>query len=103
MRAWITRLSGALRSRGSLTVIVPAGMVPACLLAMTEADSPCTAIFPLWPKAGRAAKLVMLRGVRQTRTPMRLMPGLILHQPDGSFTREAQAVLREGAGLDIDC
>jgi hypothetical protein len=30
------------------------------------------------------------------------MPGLVLHQPDGSFTQAAQAILREGAGLDIE-
>lgn len=102
MHAWITRLSAALRDRGSLTLIVPAGMVPACLAAMTEAGSPCTAIFPLWPKSGRAAKLVLLRGVRHGRTPMRLMPGLVLHQSDGSFTPEVQAILREGTGLDIE-
>ncbi len=43
----------------------------------------------------------MLRGIRRARTPMTLLPGLILHQPDGAFTEAAQAVLREGAGLDI--
>lgn len=102
LRAWVMRLGAVLRRRGSLTLIVPAGMVPACLAGMAEADTPCTAIFPLWPKAGRAAKLVLLRGIRQARTPVRLMPGLVLHQPDGSFTPEAQAVLREGAALDIE-
>lgn len=100
--AWIGRLSSALRSRGSLTLIVPAGVVPACLAALSEAGSPCTSIFPLWPKSGRPAKLVLLRGIRQARTPLRLMPGLVLHQPDGSFTHAAQAILREGAGLDIE-
>jgi len=102
MRVWINRLGKSLRSRGSLTLIIQAGMVPACLAAMTEADTPCTSLFPLWPKSGRAAKLVLLRGVRQARTQMRLMQGLTLHEPDGSFTREAQAILREGAELDIE-
>nr|WP_294544025.1 methyltransferase [uncultured Rhodopila sp.] len=102
MHVWIARLGAALRSRGSLTLIVQAGMVPACLAAMTEAGTPCTAIFPLWPKAGRPARLVLLRGIRQARAQMRLMPGLVLHQPDGSFTREAQAVLREGTELAVE-
>ncbi len=101
MHAWIARLSASLRNRGTLTVIVPAGMIPACLAAMTLSDSPCAAIFPLWPKAGRAAKLALLRGIRQGRGTMRLLPGLVLHQPDGSFTRAAQAILREGADLDL--
>jgi len=101
IEAWIGRLSRCLRSRGSLTLIVSAGMVPASLAAMTASGSPCTAIFPLWPQQGRPAKLVLLRGVRQARSPMKLMPGLVLHQPDGSFTQAAEAILRDGGGLDI--
>ncbi len=99
---WIGRLSRCLRGRGTLTLIVSAEMVPASLAAMAVADSPCTVIFPLWPKQGRAAKLVLLRGVRQGRAAMRLMPGLVLHQADGAFTDAAQAILRDGAALDID-
>nr|WP_294508155.1 methyltransferase [uncultured Rhodopila sp.] len=100
--AWICWLSAHLRSRGSLTVIVPAGMIPACLAAMARSGSPCAAIYPLWPKAGRPAKLVLLRGIRHGRGLMRLMPGMVLHQPDGSFTQAVQAILREGGGLDLD-
>jgi tRNA1(Val) A37 N6-methylase TrmN6 len=78
--AWIGRLSSALRSRGSLTLIVPAGVVPACLAALSEAGSPCTSIFPLWPKSGRPAKLVLLRGIRQADAgPCAASAGWIVH------------------------
>jgi tRNA1Val (adenine37-N6)-methyltransferase len=102
MTAWAGRLSGALRDRGSLTLIVPAGMVPACLAAMTESRCPCTVLFPLWPKAGRPAKLVLLRGLKSARTPMRLVPGLVLHDPDGAFTEATQAILAGGGALTLD-
>jgi tRNA1Val (adenine37-N6)-methyltransferase len=102
IRAWVDRLGGCLRDSGSLTLILPSGLVPACLSAMTDCHTPCTTIFPLWPKADRLAKLVLLRGVRRGRTPMRLMPGLALHQPDGAFTDAARAILRDGRELAID-
>jgi tRNA1(Val) A37 N6-methylase TrmN6 len=102
LAAWIGRLAGALRDRGSLTLIVPAGMSFCCLTAMADSRCPCTALFPLWPKSGRPAKLVLLRGVKNSSTPMRLMPGLVLHNPDGSFTDAAQAILRGGAALALD-
>jgi tRNA1Val (adenine37-N6)-methyltransferase len=102
IRAWIQRLGGVLRGHGSLTLIVPAGMVPSCLSAMTEFRCPCTVIFPLWPKAGRPAKLVLLRGVKDARSPVRLMPGLVLHRLGGSFTGEAQAILGDAAALPLD-
>jgi tRNA1(Val) A37 N6-methylase TrmN6 len=103
MLTWIGRLSGALHDRGSLTLVVPAGMVPACLAAMAESRCPCTILFPLWPKAGRPAKLILLRGVKSALTPMRLSPGLVLHNPDGSFTTTAQGILRDGVALPLDC
>ena len=102
MLAWIEGLSRSLRHRGSLTLIVPAGMVSACITAMVACRCPCTVLFPLWPKAGRPAKLVLVRGVKNARGPMRLMPGLVLHRPDGSYTSAAQDVLSDGAALDLE-
>ena len=99
---WIGRLAGSLRDRGSLTLIVPAGMVSACLAAMTQYRCPCTILFPLWPKTERPAKLVLLRGVKNGLTPMRLAAGLVLHDPDGSFTPDTQAILTDGSALPLD-
>ena len=99
---WIGRLSDSLRGRGSLTLIVPAWMVPDCLAAMAGFRCPCSAIFPLWPKSDRPAKLVLLRGIKDGRSPMRLMPGLVLHQPDGSFTDAARNILYGAAALPLN-
>jgi tRNA1Val (adenine37-N6)-methyltransferase len=102
MGAWIGAISRSLRHRGSLTLIVPSGMVPSCLSAMAENRCPCTALFPLWPRSGSPAKLVLLRGVKNARMPMRVMSGLVLHQPDGSFTEAAQAILSGNGAVTID-
>jgi tRNA1Val (adenine37-N6)-methyltransferase len=102
VRVWIERLSAALRARGTLTLIAATGMVPSCMKAMSEARCPCTAIFPLWPKIERPAKLVLLRGVKDGGTPMRLMPGMVLHRADGSFSEAAQAILGDAAALSVD-
>jgi tRNA1Val (adenine37-N6)-methyltransferase len=102
IRTWVLWLSAGLRRRGTLTLIVPAGMVGVSLAAMSECRCPCAAIFPLWPKTGRAAKLVLLRGINQGRAPLRLMAGMVLHRADGSFSEQAQSILREGAALALD-
>jgi tRNA1Val (adenine37-N6)-methyltransferase len=102
IRSWIERLSMSLRPRGSLTLIVSVGMVPACLTAMSGSRCPCTAIFPLWPKVERSAKLVLLRGVKDSRAPMRLLAGMVLHRADGSFSAAAQAIIGDAAALAID-
>jgi tRNA1(Val) A37 N6-methylase TrmN6 len=45
---------------------------------------------------------MLVRGIRGGRTPLRLLPGLTLHQPDGRFTPETEAILRGGAALNMD-
>jgi tRNA1Val (adenine37-N6)-methyltransferase len=99
--AWIARLSGVLRRRGTLTLIVPAAMIPVCLAAMAESRCPCISIFPLWPKPGRPAKLVLLRGIKDARTPLQVIAGMVLHGSDGTFSAAAQAVLADAAALPI--
>lgn len=99
--AWIGYLARHLRHRGSLTLIVPIAAVPSCLSAMATAQCSCTIIYPLWPMADRAAKLAMIRGIRNSRSPMRMAPGLVLHNADGSFTGTAQALLRNAAALEL--
>ncbi len=101
IHTWVAQLAAHLRDRGSLTMIIPSRMVPGCLAAMTDSGCACSVMFPLWPMAGRDAKLVLVRGVRGSRAPMRLAAGLVLHYPDGSFTEAAQDVLRNGAALEL--
>lgn len=97
---WTERLCRGLRRRGSLTLILPATRLPECLGAMQAAHCPAVAVLPLWPKQGRPAKLVLVQGRRFGRTPLRLLPGLVLHNADGEFTLQAQDVLSDGAALD---
>ncbi len=56
-------------------------------------------IFPFWPKLGEAAKRVVVKARKGSRSPLILHAGLVLHGEDGKFTQEAEAVLRDGAGL----
>jgi tRNA1(Val) A37 N6-methylase TrmN6 len=98
---WADALGRRLRPGGTLTFILPATLLPACLTALQAAGCPASRMLPLWPKAGRACKLLLLRGIKDGRTPFGLLPGLTLHGPDGGFTPEAEAILRGGASLDI--
>jgi tRNA1Val (adenine37-N6)-methyltransferase len=98
---WARALAERLRPRGTLTFILSAGSLPKCADAFAVAGCRPTAMLPLWPKAGREAKLVLLRGVKDSRTPFRVLPGLVLHEADGGFTQKAQAILRQGQGLSL--
>ena len=97
---WAAAMGARLRPRGTLTWIVTAAVLPACIAALTEAGCAPSALLPLWPRAGQSAKLVLLRGVKGGRGGFRVLPGVALHGADG-FTREAEAILRHGGALAI--
>ena len=98
--AWIAALGRCLRPRGSLTLILPPRALPEALAAMPGAGLGAPLLFPLWPRGGEAARLVLLQAQRGGRADCRMLPGLILHEGAG-YTPAATAVLRAGAALDL--
>jgi tRNA1Val (adenine37-N6)-methyltransferase len=71
------------------------------MAAFAGAGCAPTTLLPLWAKPRQPAKLLLLRGIKGSRAPLRVLPGLVLHAPDGSFTAEIDAILRGGAALDL--
>lgn len=101
IEAWAKSLARALKPRGTLTLILGADHLAAGLAALSAAGCGSPVLHPFWPRPGRPARLVLLRAIRGGRGPARLLPGLVLHQPDGRFTAEAEAILRDGAALPL--
>jgi tRNA1(Val) A37 N6-methylase TrmN6 len=101
LAAWARALAAPLRHHGTLTFILPAGSLPECLAAFAAAGCPTCAVLPLWPKRDEAAKLVLAHGVKGGRAPLRLLPGMVLHETGGAFTTMADAILRGAAALTL--
>ncbi|MEJ0019474.1 MAG: methyltransferase [Acetobacteraceae bacterium] len=101
LEAWVASLARPLRPRGTLTFVLPTARAPEAMAAFAAAGCAATALLPLWPRAGEPAKLMLLRGIKGSRAGLRLLPGLVLHHADGSFTDAADAVLRGGDSLAL--
>jgi tRNA1Val (adenine37-N6)-methyltransferase len=99
---WASCLAAGLRHRGTLTFVLPAAALPQGLAALVAARCPARAVLPLWPRAGQAAKLVLVQGVKNGRSPLRLLAGLVLHEHTGGFTQAADSVLRRAGALPMD-
>ena len=99
---WAAALADRLRHHGSLTLVLPAASLQDGLAAIAAANCGSPAIFPLWPRAGEPAKLMLLRAIKNGRGPCRLLAGLVLHAADGQFTPSAEAILRHGAAISWD-
>jgi len=100
LRAWVRFAFTMARPKGTIALIHRADRLDA-ILAELSGRAGEIVIFPLWPGAGKPAKRVIVRARKGVGTPTRLAAGLVLHEPDGRYTAEAEAVLREGQGLAL--
>jgi tRNA1(Val) A37 N6-methylase TrmN6 len=101
LAAWIAAALRFLKPKGTFVLVHRADRLDAAIAALVGEGAGEVAIFPLWPKPGRAAKRVILAARKDVRAGARLLPGLVLHEGDGSYTREADAVLRAGQALTV--
>lgn len=97
---WLGFCLRCLKPRGMLTVIHRADRL-GDILAALRGKAGAVEVLPLWPKAGQAAKRVIVRACKGAKSPLTVHPGMVLHGDDGAFTAGAQAVLRDGAALDL--
>jgi tRNA1(Val) A37 N6-methylase TrmN6 len=92
---WAKVLHTMLASRGTCTVIYRADALGKLLEAM-ESRFGDIRIAPLYVREGAAASRIVVQGIKGSRAPTQLLPGLMLHGPDNQFTRDAEAILRDG-------
>jgi len=85
-------------SEGTFTAIVRADRMGEALARLPERG---VCVFPLWARAGAEAKRVLLQVRKGSRAPSALLSGLTLHNADGSYTPEADRVLRDGTALAL--
>lgn len=95
---WITFAGVMLKARGTLTLIHRADRLDE-ILSLLHKRFGGVVVFPIWPHAGQPAKRVLIAATRGAKTPAVLAAGLVLHESDGRFTRDAHRILREGAAL----
>jgi tRNA1(Val) A37 N6-methylase TrmN6 len=84
---------------GTFTTIIRADRLNEALGRLPERG---LSIFPLWPRDGEPAKRIILQILKGSRAPSALLPGLVLHNADGTYTAGADAILRDGASLALD-
>ena len=97
--AWIHALATPLRRRGTLSLVLPAASFAQAVAALADNHCREVTLLPLWPHQGEAAKLIILQAVRDGRGASRVLPGLVLHETNGAYTAQTNAILRDAAAL----
>lgn len=97
---WLGTALEMVKPKGSIALVHRADRLDE-ILARLHGKAGEIAILPLWPKAGKPAKRVIMRARKGIRSGATLLPGLVLHEADGRYTASAEAVLRDGMAVEL--
>lgn len=99
---WIAFPASILKHKGTLTMIHRADRL-ADILSLMSGRFGDIRVYPLWPgpEADKPAKRVMVQARKGINAPLTLLPGMVLHREDGSYTPEAEAVLADAEAISL--
>lgn len=101
LSGWLDFCVRMVRQGGTVTIIQRADRLDEVLAGLTGRLG-ALFVLPLWPHAGDVAKRVIVGGRKGSGAPLTLLPGLVLHRPDGSYTQAAEQLLRRGEALKLE-
>lgn len=102
LAAWIAAGLAALKPKGRLTLIHRADRLGEALAALAALEGRAgVCVKPVHPRAGRPAKRILVRAVKASRAPLRLLAPLVLHEAETGYTDEAGAILSGRALLSL--
>jgi len=97
---WIKTAAAAAAPGGEIIFIHTVEALPQ-LLAGFDARFGGITVLPIAARMGEAAMRVMIRGIKGSRAPMRLLPPFVLHEAEGrDFRADADAIFRGTGRLD---
>lgn len=105
LQSWVSCAWHHIKGQGSLSIIHEAGQIDAIIHALYSENGGrrfgSVEIIPLYPKAGILAKRVIIRAYKHKKSPAIIHHGIIMHEEDGSYTKEADDILRDGKALTL--
>ena len=100
LELWVKLLHAMLANRGSVTIVHRADALGQLLDSMQNRFGDIR-IAPLFPRRGTAASRILIQGIKGSKAPLQILPGLVLHDAGNGFTPEADSVLRDGAAFTL--
>ncbi len=98
---WMRTAASVLKPGGSLTLIFAAdGLVD--VLETFKGRFGAARILGLHPKDGAPAERLLIQAIKGRKTPPAILPGLVLHEADGSYTPQVQRILRGDKPISLN-
>jgi len=100
LKDWVRFCIHKVKNRGTVSIIYRADRVDEVIAQLYRRVGEIK-IMPLWPRLGVPAKRVIIQGRKGTHGTASILPGLALHGEVERYTKEAKAILWDGAALDL--
>lgn len=97
---WLKSAEQALIANGCFTLIFSADRIAELIALLPDTFGPIK-VLPLLAGEGKAAKRAILQARKMPGRSIEILPGLILHQPNGAYTSAADQILRHGGALIV--
>ena len=96
---WTKAAVGFLRNKGTLAMIHRADRIDRIVALLVKLHMGAIRIRALYPAMDKPAIRAIVSARKGVKTPAEILPGVVLHNADGSFTPAAMAVLERGESL----
>jgi len=101
LERWVKFLAATAKPGGTMTMIHLAKELGAILGAASRRFG-ALKILPIHSREQKPAQRILVQGIKGSRAPLRILPGFIVHERGSAFTRQAEAILRHGGGLELN-
>ena len=98
LKKWLNYCLKHLKSGGTFTMIHRPEMLGEILSVLNQKLG-AIEIFPIQTKLKQPAKRIIIRGILGSKTPLKLYPPLVMHNPDGTRSETAENILRKGQSI----
>jgi tRNA1(Val) A37 N6-methylase TrmN6 len=100
LAAWV-RFSAAMAAPNARLTLIHRPDCLGLLLEQLAGRFGGITVFPLFPKRDEPASRILVQAKKGSKAGLSLLPGLVLHEEDGSYTAAAESILRGGGILTI--
>jgi len=100
LKDWLRFAVHYAKNGGTVTIIYRADRVDEVIAHLHRRVGELK-IMPLWPRAGIAAKRVIIQGRKGMHGAASILPGLALHGDIDRYTPQAKKILWDGEALDL--
>lgn len=99
MKEWVQFCINKLKTNGIFTIIYRPDYFHEIISSFDSKIGKLT-VYPIWPRTGQNAVRLIIQAVKGSKSPCKVLPGIVLHDNNG-YTAEAEAILKHGGAINF--